>query len=58
MYIRIYRVKRVFELYEKFLDRLTVRSGSVFSTLGMNSSLPILSQNTILADNKQQTPGN
>mgnify|MGYP007058567964 CR=1 FL=1 len=38
MYIRIYRVKRVFELYEKFLDRIAVRSSSVFSTFGMLSS--------------------
>lgn len=39
MYIRIYRVKRVFELYEKFLARVAVRSSSVFSTLGMMSSM-------------------
>ena len=45
MYIRIYRVKRVFELYEKFLDRLTVRSNSVFSTLGINSSTAAPRQN-------------
>lgn len=31
MYIRIYRVKRVFELYEKFLDRISIRSGSIYS---------------------------
>ena len=37
MYIRIYRVKRVFELYEKFLDKLQLRSGSVMSTFGMSS---------------------
>lgn len=50
MYIRIYRVKRVFELYEKFLDRLTVRSNSVFSTLGVNSNTSAPRQNnTIVA---------
>ena len=31
MYLRIYRVKRVFELYEKYLDREQKRAGSCFS---------------------------
>ena len=31
IYIRIYRVKRVFELYEKFLDKVRMRTGSVYS---------------------------
>lgn len=38
MYLRIYRVKRVFELYEKFLDKMMVRSGSIFSSYGYMSS--------------------
>ena len=50
MYIRIYRVKRVFELYEKFLDRMAVRSSSVFSTFGMvSSTMTPFKQNTSLA---------
>ena len=44
MYIRIYRVKRVFELYEKFLDKMAHRSNSIFSTYGMSSQTAALMQ--------------
>ena len=36
MYIRIYRVKRVFELYEKFLDKMVLRSNSIISSYGLS----------------------
>ena len=39
MYIRIYRVKRVFELYEKFLDKMGKRSTSIISTYGPQSTI-------------------
>jgi len=39
MYLRIYRVKRVFEVYQKYLDRMYVRSGSIYSfTTSWNKS--------------------
>ena len=44
MYIRIYRVKRVFELYEKFLEKMAIRSSSIFSTYGMNSQSAFIMQ--------------
>ena len=50
MYIRIYRVKRVFELYEKFLDKMNVRSNSVFS-FGFSSNTLLKGNSGGLADN-------
>jgi len=37
MYLRIYRVQRVFELYEKYLDVMAIRAGSVFSSYGFSN---------------------
>ena len=46
MYLRIYRVKRVFELYEKYLDKMVVRTNSVFSTFGLSSHSNLLKTST------------
>ena len=54
MYLRIYRVKRVFELYEKFLDRMMTRSGSMFSSYGLLSmkGIPSNLTRTSIGDGK------
>ena len=46
MYLRIYRVKRVFELYEKFLQKTAKRQGSIYSTIGMSTSYAKLRSNS------------
>lgn len=37
MYLRIYRVQRVFELYEKYLAVMRIRNNSVFSSYGLSN---------------------